>query len=860
MPDPTTPTDPTMPADNYPSGGTHPTNAVLWTDDGTVPEPLPKRYITLTNNTDHSVYPFLIAPNSNAMPDGTPRYDPKDALNQDYRGYIGYSLDGTKYLGLPAGQSVTIAVPLVFWDSCRLHIANNSANLIPDAIDGQPNPPINPYQYFINLGGKDTLRWCQTIDGTTLTPSGYPAVVMWYHAVIAKGPANDAPSQFVEFTIRDPWLKKYLNPKIDDNDVGPLINYDVSYVDTIYLPVAMAAIDVPVPNSTLVKPYGWIGASQTAEQFQQVFQNFTSSDPNQHHLGQYFGGKGYTKYYFPDSIQPDSGIKLPSGAQAIGDSPFSGHPSSYDDYMNMLESASDELDDFRVDVNASAILGQSYPYPAANVTLNPPDAVPSGAEQLKTIQDALNAGISVTVTSSPSGFFPDGTRLLKYEPNSSNPAVGIATFDQPVNFTSTVTSCTASFTPQFSDYVTSPILNLWYSWAQYYIANNSVSSQTYAGTITVPTSDPKLSRVLTFDTPIPIPANTQAPLVPGMLVTGPELPTYSDSGGSFCTITDLVKTTDGTAIEAVKLSQFVTESTSGSYEFDPPKPIRWSNTKFNGYPVVQTFSLTFTEDPERALSFAQAIYQAMSALSTVSLISTEQLPFPMQLLYNVIGCNVGFIPNIGIDQKVGDIAAEITIKIKSALRGVPDFTDTTNWPESKWYPDPSVPTPGCRLNDKSCPFNVYNVDPYVWFVHKQLGLSGYGFSVDDDVSDVGANSATHLQISIGDLGGIPNPAQWTNGVPYGPVRGSGQPQIVTNQDGTKTYKITNLPHTSANPVYWMIANPNTIAGQQGARVNGQYIQPGTRVLSTEDWDYAVILDTPFTSDEVPDGSFTYDFS
>ncbi|HEY9662797.1 MAG TPA: hypothetical protein V6C65_30460, partial [Allocoleopsis sp.] len=147
------------------------------------------------------------------------------------------------------------------------------------------------------------------------------------------------------------------------------------------------------------------------------------------------------------------------------------------------------------------------------------------------------------------------------------------------------------------------------------------------------------------------------------------------------------------------------------------------------------------------------VYQIMSAMSTIPL-DTSQTPQPLQILYNVIGCNVGQIPFIGQDssstQKDSLISGEITNKVKSVLRGVPDFkTD----PESFWYPDPSVPKGGCN-------FNVFNLDPFVWFVHKKLGLSGYGFSVDDDIADVGANKARNLKIAIGGLNGLPNWNPW----------------------------------------------------------------------------------------------------
>ncbi len=867
MTNPSTPTDLVgMPADNYPSGGPHPTNAVLWTDDGTVPKPLPKRYITLTNNTDHTVYPFLIAPNSNVQPGSnppTPQYDPKDPLNQDYRGYIGYSLNGTNYLGLPSKQSATIPVPLVFWDSCRLHIANNSENLIPDAIDGQPNPPINPYQYYVQSGGQDVYLWCQEIDGEMLQPSGNQVVVMWYHATIARAPLDDAPSQFVEFTIRDPWLKEQLNPKIDAGDVGPLINYDVSYVDILYLPVAMQALDVPIPNINKVAPYGWIGAIQTDDQFQTAFQNFTNSDPTKSNLGQYFNGKGYTQYYTPDDIKAITGIKLPSGEQAIQDGPFSASPSSYDNYMNMLESIdSDQLYDYKVSVNISMTQGETYPSQTVTITLNGDSDTPSRQEQLNTLQDTVNK-TPVWLKCSDDicqSIFGEGTQLQDFTVNQDNNQLLTATLSQAVTFPSGHTSCSVDLVPQISDYVVSQMVNLWYSWAQYYVnAKKQVPSQTYSGSITVPTTDPKLGRVLTFDTPIPIP-NNQPPLVPGMLVQGPGLPTYSPSEGAFCTIAEIVKTTDEQTIKAVKLSEFVAADTSGPYQFDPPQTIRWSDATVDNQRVVQPIQLQLTsnDNQDLALAFAQTVYQAMSAMSTATPDATKQNPFPMQLLVNIIGCNVGFLPNIGIAEKVGEIASEITINIKSALRGVPDFTDTTNYPESKWYPEPS------QQQMVKYQFNAYNLNPYVWFVHKQLGLSAYGFSVDDDTADVGANAATHLQISIGGPGGIQTKSQWSTGAPYGLVSGSGQLKIDTI-NGETVYKIANLPHTydpskpDDLPVYYMLTSPDTSAGQQGANVNGKYIQPGTWVKAVDASDYSVILNQSFASDAPLEEPFTYTF-
>jgi hypothetical protein len=58
-----------------------------------------------------------------------------------------------------------------------------------------------------------------------------------------------------------------------NGETHALINYDVSYVDNMALPVAMEALDVPVPVQTVPPlnpanpnpgprlPYGWIGAA-----------------------------------------------------------------------------------------------------------------------------------------------------------------------------------------------------------------------------------------------------------------------------------------------------------------------------------------------------------------------------------------------------------------------------------------------------------------------------------------------------------------------------------------------------------------------------------------------------------------------
>jgi hypothetical protein len=263
-------------------------------------------------------------------------YDPYDPVNKEYRGYIGYEEGGKYYFGLKPGQSILVSIPLVFWNGARIGTGTDGAYLTPS---GLPNP----------------LRWdstaqfsiasAETSDDTI--PNG---VVMWYRAEIAQAPNDDTEDQLAEWTVRDHGylvskeITKRTNNEIPDNQLVTLINYDVSNVDNIYLPLAMAANDVwvvpqrsgtgPDPNRTGWKPgsdpdvYGWTGAINTIKFLQTRIQKFT--DGNNLLLGEYFGTKGWPFYNIPNPTNdPNAPIKIPSGANIFAQSPIKGVPSSY---------------------------------------------------------------------------------------------------------------------------------------------------------------------------------------------------------------------------------------------------------------------------------------------------------------------------------------------------------------------------------------------------------------------------------------------------------------------------------------------------------------------------------------------------
>ncbi len=158
--------------------------------------------------------------------------------------------------------------------------------------------------------------------------------------------------------------------------------------------------------------------------------------------------------------------------------------------------------------------------------------------------------------------------------------------------------------------------------------------------------------------------------------------------------------------------------------------------------------------PADALQFAQTVYDVMQTMSLL-VDPTTQASRSASLLGYVIGGNTGsFVINQGFeptthrdtllpDQRT---ALQLRDEIKSLLRGVYDFNAIQD--ESQWYPNPATPTAGATLNGTAVTFGIYNLDPYVWFVHDVLHNSSYGFSFDDDVANAQAASST-LQIAVG---------------------------------------------------------------------------------------------------------------
>ena len=311
---------------------------------------VPTKTVRITNNTADTVYPIMRDPNSKTL-EGSKTvglYDPYDPANKEYRGYIGYEDEegGKFYFGLKKGKSILVRIPLVFWNGARLAIETDGQYLTV-----KPGELRNPLHY--RPEAQRAITKAEDSDNTIRN-----GVVMWYRALgDAEAPADDTKDQLTEFTIRDhkylsnPKITAKTNHKIPDSELVNLINYDVSNVDNLYLPLAMEATDVwllpprsgtgPNANRDGYKlgsdpdKYGWTGAIDTIDSLQTKIREFTDDDNEL--LGRYFGAnrKGWPVYNIPNPTNdPNAPRKIPSGANIFPQSPLKDVRSSYGDGVN----------------------------------------------------------------------------------------------------------------------------------------------------------------------------------------------------------------------------------------------------------------------------------------------------------------------------------------------------------------------------------------------------------------------------------------------------------------------------------------------------------------------------------------------
>jgi hypothetical protein len=340
--------------------------------------------------------------------------------------------------------------------------------------------------------------------------------------------------------------------------------------------------------------------------------------------------------------------------------------------------------------------------------------------------------------------------------------------------------------------------------------------------------------ILTFTNPTQVMAGQ---LVPGMVVSATNNP---GSVPPRCIILGTILDLDRTHITGLILSEV--GSGSDSYSFTAPTTL--SIPGYNDPAVGTLMPPTFPTTNQTAVQFSQVVYTLMSAMSTIPN-ANAIAPTSVQVLGNVIGGSIGMLPARNPDPNVpNSVQTTVTNEVKSLLRGVPDFTNPAYADPSQWYPDPSVPNGEPTLN-------AYNLDPMVWFVHEKLGLSGYGFSLDDDIAFVNGIYATRLDVTIGGLNGLENKNEWSISAPFGPVNSQG-----TTTAGNNT-TISGLDAVLFDKL--LAAGPANLGAQVNSTIQG--LKPGVTVVTT-----APIAETPNTTQvtitsgsTLPDGTNTYWF-
>lgn len=871
---------------------------------GTVPQKL----VTFTNDSSNkqTIYPFLYSPNAEA------KYDPADQANDEYRLYIGYQQGGKNILGLPYGQSVTINVPLVFWNGGRADIATDGPNLIPKS--NQSGVP-NPFQF--------TYKASTYITAQGVTSSSDNGILLYYKANTVDAPVNPSPAsqgQLTEWTIRDKDFLTTVNSydgshklgTIPASELTTLINYDVSYVDDMLAPVAMTATNVPIPiqyiqgqssavqngNTTTItlptnpqgyagltqlltqtypytkytwqvlynvvsptielgqvtgfsngkvtvkwtqsgsvsklpagansfvfytnavtQDYGWTGANNDIVAMQDTMKNFTTNNPkgqNVNGLGQYFAttnnpaGLGWPQYYNPNG---NALLKIPSGASILINSPLTDQRSPYAQGFYSLTSNGA----FQIQYGANITSSTQNLTPGVTAVFNvvySPDFTPADLQAMK------NANVKWNI------FFntqPFGTI------QSIDTTKGTITvlMNNTIKYNSS--GYAADFRAPISDPYVTKLTNLWYSWAQYYVNQfsgpKSVTIQAAVSAQTFPVNEPTDTRILTLDQANWAKFGAAGPQL-GMLLQGIQF------NGQNITILK----TDPSKYQ-IYLSAPVPSSTT-SFTFLAPQAIAYNNDKGLQTNLIDPkgFSKTpYGDITSFAYSFAETAYEMVNVYSTTSKAQLQATKLPnlsMAVVYEAIGGNVGFLPTAAFS----NISADVRDLGKSALRGVPDFnvypntyTKDANWKPGAWYPPPST-----SLDNQN--YNVFNLDPFVWFVHQQLELSGYGFSFDDDAADIGAGGASTLTVTYASgASKLPLAKQWYPSTPWGNVT-----TMATITAGTGKYANNSILTIQPQDVkaFWQVSADDKNNGVVGAYVSttakGITIPPGTNLLTKLD--------------------------
>jgi hypothetical protein len=538
--------------------------------------------------------------------------------------------------------------------------------------------------------------------------------------------------------------------------------------------------------------FGWTGAEQNYAAVQKVVQAFTSNDPKTNGLGQYFGGNGWPAYYNTDPKL----LKIPGGANILVNSPLTGKRSPYGQPYFMLNSS-----------------GTSAVQYGTNGVLDPAGQAHRAGDTV-TFKLSLNPTFTVAdVKAIKQTLARKGEFEIYLGPKvvGAVTAVNTSTLIMTVKLTKDLANASSGYSLDIrlvaTDIYATKLRDLWYSWSKYYVDlpkfKNFDPKSIPKATVSADTDSPNDTRILNF-------SQAQPQLALGMNVSGQG-------------ITGLITIA---RISADKkkfyLSAPVPVGLNGqNVQFTFARPAMISTYNESGVKLNLIHADKFGADKPFADAFAGSVFETMAIYSTIKTPTIPELPRSMGLVYECIGGGVGHLPTAAFVR----ISADARDLGKSVLRGVPDFNQYPNkftpdnqWKLGDWYPPPSKPMAGAA-------YNVFNLDPYVWFVHQRLGLSGYGFSFDDDASDIGANGTGALNINFAGLSGFNNPHEWYLSTPWGTVKAVNASLSLDNGK-----PIVTLPQTWAGlQLFNQVRPDDPLNAALGAYLAGTGISKDTRI-------------------------------
>ncbi len=864
--------------------------------------------ITLTNFSPDTIYPFLRTSNDGKDPNDSQKrlYDPQDLQHKEFRQYVGYAMaDGSKYLGLPAGATITFQIPLVLWDGDNISLVTDGTYLT--ASGDAPGSKVFNYndQAKITIAGSEQISGTQWVTNGANYPNGETPLVMFYFDnTDPKTVPNDAPAQLAELTFRDPYLKHFID---DPFQTFPLLNYDLSYVNTLVAPAAMEGSNVPVTSGSVQsgnleyhepnQDFGWHGSSADTKSFNLLIKQFVNNS-GKASIGAYFGGEGWPEYYNPVSDD----LIIPSGANLFDNSPLVAtaatppvNVSNYDNNRWLLSSSG----------------GGPIAAPAGGTVLNDAHATElpllfndqaqreDFVQNIKLMQ-ASKQTINLTIATSDSDYQGVLGTFVDYDPSSSvnsyivenggsgysqntraivadgggkgaeadvhvspegvitsiglDPARAGSGYTSPptIRFVdpghkgadavarATITGGTVTvqlaegrtlptgvgisyvFQRTGTDYASTAITDLWYSWAQYYVDQyQDFTPESAQGTLVKKGIDGGPLLVTNEITLGSLPA---VPLAVGMTVT-------ADNG--ILAGTTILKIEGNT----VFLSQVLTSDTplSQQYTFGKPQALVIDpiSAKYT-HPYTLTFSAA---DAPNAKLFAGSVYETM-AVEALQLPAAAYLPITMNVVDHVIKFYADLPTH---DSPWGTIlVGEVRDIVKSILRGVFDYYQVPD--QTLWYPDPKTPAGGQK-------FNVFNLDPYVWFVHQVEGLTGYGFSVDDDVANPSAtgprgddtnHEPSNLQIGFAGIKGtgkqsdatpLGNQNEWFPTTKWGSLATTATIGVWQGQPDDPYNGYSYITLTGPDPLRTLNQIITPGPGQIGAYISAPgFIVPGTNLI------------------------------